>query len=72
MANSARGVMKVALDNIDSVDTISARVADTAGLKYETLKQHAGVEHLAQLGDAHAVMLVRGTAGVSIQTIELP
>lgn len=72
MANSARGVMKVGLDNIESVDAISARVADTAGLKYETLKQHVGVEHLAKLGDAHAVMLVRGTAGISLKTIELP
>lgn len=72
MANSARGVMKVALDNLESVDTISARVADTAGLKYETLKQHAGVEQLAPLGDIHAVMLVRTPSGVSIKTIELP
>jgi hypothetical protein len=72
MANSARGVMKVSLDNLDKIESIVAKVADTAGTKYETLKELNGVEQLAKLGEAHAVLLVRSKDSVSIKTINLP
>ena len=72
IANSARGVMKVSLDGLDKVEGIVARVANTAGLKYDTVKELAGVEHLDKLGEGHAVLLVRGPAGLTVQTIELP
>ena len=72
MANSARGVMKVSLDNLDKIESIVAKVADTAGTKYETLKELKGVEQLAKLGEAHAVLLVRSKDSVSIKTINLP
>lgn len=72
MANSARGVMKVSLNNLDKIESIVAKVTDTAGVKFETLKELTGVEHLAKLGDSHAVLLVREKDGVSIKTINLP
>ena len=72
MANSARGVMKVNLDGLASTEAIVSRVKDKAGLTYETLADLKGVEHLDKLGDAHAVLLVRGTDGVGLQTMELP
>lgn len=72
IANSARGVMKVSLAGVDKIDAITAKVADTAGTKYETLGDLKGVEHLDKLGDKHAVLLVRGPTGVQVKTIELP
>ncbi len=72
MANSARGVMKVSLENIDKVEAIVTKINGTAGLKYDTLAELKGVEQLAKLGEAHVVMLVRGDKGLALQTIELP
>ena len=72
MANSARGVMKVSLEDIEKIDAIVERIQDKAGLKYDTLSDLKGVEHLDKLGDAHAVLLVRSPKGLNIQTIPLP
>lgn len=72
MANSARGVMKVDLENLDKVEAIVSRVSGTAGLSYATLDSLKGVEQLDRLGTGHAVLLVRTPSTVSIQTIELP
>src|SRR5205823_12532587 len=43
MANSSRGVMKIAMDNIDKIDGITQPVKDKAGLTYETLASLQGV-----------------------------
>lgn len=72
IANSARGVMRVPLDGLDKVESIVSRVADKAGLKYDSLTELAGVEHLDKLGDRHAVLLVRGPAGLAVKSIDLP
>jgi hypothetical protein len=56
LANSARGVMKVSTDNIQSTEPITSRVEDKAGLSYETL-DYSGVEHLDRLDEDHAVLL---------------
>ncbi len=72
MANNARGVMKVSLEGIENVSPIATRVPETAGLKYETLKEYTGVEHLDKLGENQIVMLSRSTGGVSLTSIELP
>jgi hypothetical protein len=71
MANSARGVMKVDLEAIDKVEAIAARVADTAGLKYEKIAIE-GVEQLDRLGDKHAVLISRSKTSLDVKTIELP
>ncbi len=73
IANSSRGVMKVTTDNIDKVDPITARVQGTAGLKYETIKNLKGVQQLAKLDKANALMLIRTEDGaLNLDTVPLP
>jgi hypothetical protein len=72
MANSARGVIKVAADQITSAGAITAKVADTQGLKFEKL-DWAGINQLDLLDSRHALVL-RGAAGKSqsLETLALP
>ncbi|HEX3655595.1 MAG TPA: hypothetical protein VHV55_07310 [Pirellulales bacterium] len=73
LANSARGVMKIATDDLDEQPSISQPVKGTAGLKYDTIEDLKGVEHLDKLGSGHALLLVRNDAkGLNIETISLP
>jgi hypothetical protein len=72
MANSARGVMKVSLEGIGKAEAITAKVADKAGLKYETIADLKGVEQLDRFDKDHAVVLVRSAGGLTLNTIELP
>ncbi len=73
LANSARGVMKIATDNLDQQASISQPVKGTAGLSYDTIEGLKGVEHLDKLDDAHAVLLVRtGPATLNLETVALP
>ncbi|MCC6511769.1 MAG: hypothetical protein IT423_21895 [Pirellulaceae bacterium] len=73
MANSARGVMKISTEKMATQESISSRVADTAGLGYEKIESLAGVEQLDRLSDALAVVLVRTPEGsASLKSIALP
>jgi hypothetical protein len=73
MANSARGVMKVDLANVATADSITERVANTAGLPYETLKDVKGVEQLDRLDKDNALVLIKSEAGgFSLKAIPLP
>ena len=72
MANSARGVMKVALEGIEKIEPISTRVKETAGLGYETIADLKGVEQLDKLSDTQAILLVRADGVASLKTIDLP
>jgi hypothetical protein len=74
ITNSARGVMKVTTEGIDSQTPITAKPSTTtAGQKYETIAGLKGVEQLAKLDEAHAIILQRGEGGaLNLQTIELP
>jgi hypothetical protein len=74
MANSARGVMKVNLEGIEKVAAITSRVADKAGLTYDTIADLKGVAQLDKLDDGRAVILVRADANspANLQTIPLP
>lgn len=72
LANSSRGVMKITTDNIDKINGITARVADKAGLTYETLTGLKGVEQLDRLDNNHALVLVRTPTGLNLDTIALP
>lgn len=74
IANSARGVMKVELENIDSQEPIVARTGETAGVPYETIKELVGVMQLDGLGESHGVILVRDekTGKEHLKTIVLP
>jgi len=73
LANSDRGVMKIPTEGADSAEAITAHVAGTKGVKYETIESLKGVLQLDKLGDKHAVVLVRDDAGVlNLQTVDLP
>ncbi|MDP3071540.1 MAG: hypothetical protein Q8N18_14720 [Opitutaceae bacterium] len=73
MANSARGVIKVAADQITGAAPIMTKVGDTEGLKFEKL-DWAGVNRLALLDARHALVLRSGGAGQAsmLETLALP
>lgn len=75
MANTTRGVMRVAAEQINpSAESITAKVADTQGLKFEKI-DWAGVAQLDQLDNKFAVV-VRSTGGagsaLNLETLALP
>jgi hypothetical protein len=72
MANSARGVMKITTDGIDTAKPITQRVGGVAGQKYETIASLKGVEHLDRFDKDHALILVKNDKGITLDTIELP
>jgi len=73
IANSSRGVMKVKLEGVDKAEGINKRIADTAGLKYETVKDLKGVQKLDAFDKDHAILLVKSSEGkTSLETVELP
>ena len=59
MANSARGIMKIATDNIENAEGIESKVdgGKAAGQPYETIADWKGVTQLDKLDDTHAVVL---------------
>jgi len=73
MTNDRRGVMKIALEKISTIDGITARVNGTAGLPFETITSLKGVVQMSKLDNEHALLLVKGTDGKhNLETIELP
>jgi hypothetical protein len=73
MANSDRGLMKISLENVDKVEPIKSRVADKAGLSYETIAGVKGVQHLDRLDKENALLLIKGEGGaLSLDTVPLP
>jgi len=74
MANSARGLMKVDAANIDKYAAIESRIADKAGMPYETFAEYANnVTQLDKIDDASAVILVADAEKKSsLKTIALP
>lgn len=72
LANSARGVMKVDASNIAEQKGINERIADTAGLTYETLKDLQGVEQLDKFGNDRVVILSKGADGLTLTSAMLP
>jgi hypothetical protein len=80
MANSARGVMKIPTEGIDKAEAITKKVQGTAGLKYETIKELQGTEHLDALDKDHVLVLrkikIPGTPTpmfkYDLETVELP
>ncbi len=60
LSNSARGVMKISTENIEKQPALETKVADKAGLPYETIAELKDVEQLDKLGNANAIVLVKG------------
>lgn len=76
IANSARGVMKVALEGVDKIEPITPDTkidrGGTAGLKYDKVEGLAGTLQLDKLNDTTAVVVRKTDKGVSLETVELP
>jgi hypothetical protein len=72
MINDNRGVMKIDLSKIGSIDGITARVKDKAGLSYETISGMDGVIQMSKLDSGHAVVLMKADKSFNLDTIELP
>ena len=64
IANTARGVMKLKADNLESYPAIdSPQKTDVAGVPYDTISSLTNVSHLTGLDDADAVIISGKTAG---------
>lgn len=63
LSNSARGVMKISTDSIDTQPALTEAVKDggKAGLPFETVDNLKDVEQLDKLGNANALVLSKGT-----------
>jgi len=77
LANSSRGVMKIAGKGIEESAGIEAPVPDGAikGLEVETVKGWTGVEQLDLFDDGHAIVLSRANGDKSpanLETLPLP
>lgn len=74
MANSARGVMKMSTEHLETYPAITTPVPVTAGLPYETIKDLTGVQHLERFDDSKALILAQADASASmdLKTIPLP
>jgi hypothetical protein len=73
MANSSRGLMKVELSDVGSVDPITKRIPDKAGLKYETVSSYKNsVQQLSRLDKDNVLMLVQNEkGGLSLETMPI-
>jgi len=71
MANSSRGVMKLAADNLEGYQPITAHT-ETAGVPYETIASLKGVEQLDKFDDSTALVLIGAGASKDLRTIPLP
>jgi hypothetical protein len=74
IANTSRGVMKVATDGFATAPGITARVAsETGGVGFEPITALKGVEQLDLLDDARAIVLQRAEGGaLTLQAVALP
>ncbi|MBL9126742.1 MAG: hypothetical protein JNL97_03800 [Verrucomicrobiales bacterium] len=75
LANSSRGVMKVATDKIEQAESIGEPVKDgaTRGLAYETVAGWTGVDQLDRLDADRALVLRKTEAGVvNLESLALP
>jgi len=84
IANSSLGVTKLKADHLETYPAIaSPTITDVAGVPYDTMGELKGVQHLTQLDDSNALILVGKFTGLSyapgpptgplnLQTIALP
>lgn len=71
MANSSRGVMKLPAERLDSYSPITAQT-EKEGVPYETIATLKGVQQLAKLDEANAVILADDSGSLDLRTISLP
>jgi hypothetical protein len=58
LSNTARGVMKISTDAIEKQPALETKVADKAGLSYDTVESLKDVVQLDKLGNANTLLLV--------------
>jgi hypothetical protein len=71
LANSARGVIKVAAEQITGAAPITAKVADTQGLKFEKIAWE-GINQLDRLDGRNAIVVRTVGTSLNLETIALP
>lgn len=72
MANSSRGVMKLPADNLESFQGITSKIAEKAGVPYETIADLKGVQQLDKLNDSTALVLIASNGSVDLRSVPLP
>jgi hypothetical protein len=72
MANNARGLMKISLDEIAAVEAITERIPNTAGLEYDTIEDAEGIVQLDRLNNGNVVVLVDKGGAQNLSTMALP
>jgi len=72
LANSARGVMKIKTEKVDATEGINKKVNDKEGMTYDTIASLKQVTQLDKLDKDHALVLIEGDKGASLETIDLP
>ncbi len=73
LANSARGVMKIAADNIAGAEGITSHVEDKKGVGYETIEAWTGIDQLDRLDETTAIVLARGEGdSLTLESRDLP
>jgi hypothetical protein len=71
LANSARGVIKVAAEQINSAESITQKVADTKGLSFEKIAWE-GISQLDRFDGRHAVVVRTAGNAMNLETLALP
>jgi hypothetical protein len=71
MANSSRGIMKVAATGLDSYQPITAQT-EVTGVPYETIAGLKGVQQLDKLDEANALMLMDNEGSLDLRTVPFP
>jgi len=71
MANSARGVMKLSADNLDTFQPITKQT-EPAGVPYETIADLKGVQQLDKFDDGSALVLMNSGSSLDLRTVPLP
>ena len=73
LANSSRGIMKIATDAIEKAESITTRVEDKKGLAYETIAAWTDVTQLDRYDEKNALVLRKGDAGgLTLESLPLP
>jgi hypothetical protein len=75
LANSSRGIMKIAADQFSGLEGIKAPVPDgkKQGATYETIETWTGVEQLDRLDAGHALVVRRSSEkSINLESLDLP
>jgi hypothetical protein len=71
MANSARGVMKLPADNLETFQPITKQT-EVTGVPYETIAGLKGVQQLDKFDDTNALVLMTSGNSLDLRTVPLP